>query len=384
MMRKLKYMFLLVTVIISGCWDRIEINDLAFVMGTALDLTDDGNFFCTLQVAKPVSTEGGSGGGDGHQGSFYLITAEGKNGNDILLSLQKKSSRRLFFSHRSVVFISERLAKYGIRDALDVFIHDPRNRLKTYLMVVKGGEAREILQLNYPLKQVPIEAVKQMQGSGDDLAVTLRDFFISMQSEGIEPVVGVVELDNNPKDPHEQTFRIAGTGVFKSLKLTGFLNEKETVGLMWLTNKLKYSRITTTLPQGHGEIGMILNYAERKIVTQVEHDSVYFNIFLEGQGGLVENNTSLDINEPDHLKQIQSALEEEVKKQVQGLLDKIQKKYKVDSVGFGQEINKSNPNKWAMLKDQWGTRFPKATIQINVNLSINGAGMVHSTFEIRK
>lgn len=382
-MKSLKYMFLLVFVIISGCWDRTEMNDLAFVMGTALDLTDDGNILCTLQIAIPSSAEGRMSSGESGN-KFFVIAVEGKNGNDVHQKLQKKSSRRLLYSHRSVVFLSERIAKHGIGDSLDIFTHDPRNRLKTYLMVVKGGEARNMLQLNSPLKQVPIEAVRGMEVSGEDIAVTLRDFFIAYGSEGVHPVVGVVEPEIHSKDQQKQIFRVAGAGVFKDLKLSGILDEKETLALMWLTDKLKVGHISANLPKGKGEIGMTLNHVDRKIITQIQHNSVQFKIQLEGQGSLVENNSALDINEPKSLIQIKKALEDAAKKQVQDFILRIQKEYKVDSVGFGQEIYKNNPDQWSSLKDQWDMRFPEADISIEVNLRIHGAGMIHSTFELRE
>ena len=39
--------------VITGCWDRIEINDIGFVMGTGLDLMKDGNIRATLQISVP-------------------------------------------------------------------------------------------------------------------------------------------------------------------------------------------------------------------------------------------------------------------------------------------------------------------------------------------
>ncbi|OBZ17682.1 Ger(x)C family spore germination protein [Bacillus sp. FJAT-26390] len=380
-MRALKCMILLVFIILCGCWDRTEINDLAFVTATALDLSDNGNVLCSLQIAIPSSTEGGNHVG-GKEDQFFIISAEGKDGNEIHRKLQKKSSRLLFLSHRSIIFVSERLAKHGINDVLDIFTHDPKNRLKTYIMVVKGGEGRDILKLNYPLKQVSIEAVKEMQITGDNLAVTIRDFFIAYASEGIHPVVGTIERDFHSKDTDKEIFNFAGAAVFKDFKLNGLLDEKESLGLLWLTDKLKTGRITTNLPKG-GEVGMVLNQADRKIITQTPNDSVQFKIQLEGQGSLVENTSDLDINDPKNLKVIKQALEDAVKKQIQDFLFKIQKKYKVDSVGFGQEIYKNNPGKWAVLKNQWDKRFPEVHMTIDVDLKIKGSGMVHSSFEMQ-
>lgn len=62
-------------------------------------------------------------------------------------------------------------------------------------MVVKGGDGREILQKKYPFEQVPMEAIKEMEILGSDIAITLRDFLAS-SNEGIYPVMGVIEPDN--------------------------------------------------------------------------------------------------------------------------------------------------------------------------------------------
>lgn len=52
----------------SGCWSRRELNELAIVLGTGVDLTDDGKIRLTLQIAKAAAFGGaGEGGGGGQQ-----------------------------------------------------------------------------------------------------------------------------------------------------------------------------------------------------------------------------------------------------------------------------------------------------------------------------
>ncbi|MDU0201149.1 Ger(x)C family spore germination protein [Paenibacillus sp. MAH-36] len=377
----LKYIILLVFFFISGCWDRTEMNDIAFVTATALDLADNGNIMCYLQIAAPTTSKGAvSGGGSSNNQNSYVIFAEGKTGNEVHQKLQKKSAHSLFYSHRSVVFISERLARHGTEDLLDIFTHDPRNRLKAYIMVVKDGDGKSERKMASLLKEIPSEVAKELQLSGDDVAVTLRDFFISTDSEGVHPVVGLIEPEIDSNQAQRQIYRVAGAGVFKDYKLSGLLDVNETLAFMWVTDKLKYGRITANVPQSSGEVGMMLIHTKGKIVTHTTKDSVQFKIKLEGQGSLVENTSDLDITDPDNLKRIKKALEDAAKKQVQDFLSKIQKKYQVDSVGFGQEVYKNSPDQWEALKDQWDTQFPEAEISIEVHITLNGAGMVHSSF----
>ena len=239
-MKSFMYIGLIIIILItSGCWDRTEINDLAFVMGTALDLTDDGDIRGSVQVAVPITGQG-TPRGESAQGKFFVVSAVGKSSNEVILGLQRKLSRRLYYAHRSVVFIGEKLAKHGIKDILDFFSRDPHSRLRTYIMVVKGGEGREILEVRYPFEVVPTEAVKEMEILGSDLGVTLRDLFMAASSDGIHPVMGVIEpaVPSEGLDERKNIiFKLAGSALFKDFKLVGLLDEKETGGLLWMTNQ---------------------------------------------------------------------------------------------------------------------------------------------------
>ncbi|RED58606.1 Ger(x)C family spore germination protein [Cohnella lupini] len=370
---------LLFTVLIAtGCWDRTEINDLAFISGAAFDLNEDGKFLLSLQIAIPSSSQAGPGsGGSNRNEKYFVISAVGKNANEAFEKLQKKSSRRLFTAHRSVIFIGESLAKNGVKDILDVYIHDPRQRLKTYIMVVKGGEGREILQIKYPFEQVPIEAVKEMEGLEGELAVTLRDFFIAASSEGINPVMGVIEaedLSEGLRGNKNKIFSLAGLAVFKELKLVGFLDENETAGFIWLTDRLKQGRLSAELPEGAGTVGMVLNDTKRRITSQISGDRIKIELRLEGQGNISENNSRLDISLPNNLGIARVALEKSVENQVRDTLFKVQAKYKVDSVGFGREIYRNKPKQWKTLKNEWDHTFPDVEVSIEVKLTL-GTGM---------
>ena len=50
---------------LCGCWDRVEINDVAFVTGSSFDKIND-KFVSTVQIALPSQLGGtGSEGGGG-------------------------------------------------------------------------------------------------------------------------------------------------------------------------------------------------------------------------------------------------------------------------------------------------------------------------------
>jgi spore germination protein KC len=387
-MKPFLYIGLLFTVlIISGCWDRKEINDLAFISGTSFDLTDDGEYILSHQIAIPSTGQAGLGGGGSNQQEKFIVTsATGRNASEAFQKLQQKTSRKLFTAHRSIIYVGESLAKHGIQDILDVYTHDPQQRLKTYIMAVKGGEGREILQIKYPFEQVPSEAVKEMGILGSGLSVTLRDFFLAASSEGISPVLGVLERDPLSVEGKENKnlFKLGGSAIFKDFKLVGFLNENETNGFLWVTDRMISSIINAKLPEDHGTVGMNLINANRKITSEISGDKIKFKIQLQGEGSLWENNSPLDVSLPENLRLVRKAFEKSVEKQVLDAVSKVQKLYKVDSVGFGQEIYRNKPKQWKALEEQWDHKFPDVDVSVEVKLNVRGTGMSGAPLQLNE
>lgn len=373
---------LLLILFTSGCWDRTEINDLAFITGSAFDLTEKGESLLTLQLAIPTSSQ--EGGKDGKSNKFFVLSATGKNVSDAFEKIQKKSSRRLFTSHRSVIFIGESLGRKGINDVLDVFAHDPRQRLKTYIMVVKGAEAKKVLEAQYPFDQVPMETVKELETQQSEIAVTLRDFFIAASSQGINPIMGVIEAETEGANQSIPVFKLSGAAVFKNLKLVGLLNSYETNGLNWARNHMKDGRINTELPNEKGSVGMVVTHANRTITSDFNGDRIKFKIILKANGTLFENNSALNVNRPQNIALIQQSLERAAERQVKDAIVKLQKRFDADAIGLGRELYRNKPNEWKTIQAQWDRKFSEADVTVDVKLSISGAGMAGPPLQLNE
>ena len=62
----------------TGCWDRIEINDVAIIIATAIDLEDD-MYRVTVQLPLPWPI-GDVNGGGGEPGAKKTITSTRRQG----------------------------------------------------------------------------------------------------------------------------------------------------------------------------------------------------------------------------------------------------------------------------------------------------------------
>ncbi|MBR8644529.1 hypothetical protein KEH51_07950 [[Brevibacterium] frigoritolerans] len=61
---------------LSGCWDRIEITDLAIVTAAAIDKKDNDQIELSVQVFIPSSITSGGGQGGGSQGEWGYDNGE--------------------------------------------------------------------------------------------------------------------------------------------------------------------------------------------------------------------------------------------------------------------------------------------------------------------
>ncbi|MBW5449122.1 Ger(x)C family spore germination protein [Cohnella sp. CFH 77786] len=365
-------------VMACGCWDRREVNDIGLVMGTGLDLTEDGKIMMTLQVAVPSPSSQSAGGTSKETDNFFLISESGKSVLDIDQKIQQKMSRKLVFSHRSVILVGESLARRGMNDFLDIFSRNPRNRLRTYLFVVKGKTAGEMLQVRYPYEMVPAEALKEMEllpGAG--MKSTLRDFLIASAGEGENPAVGVLEgteMFRSSLKGKDKQFRLTGTAVFKRTALVGFLNNRETQQYLWFKNNKNSDNIVADLPGGMGNVGLIFRSGNVKIDVVPLRDDFRFHVHVTGKGDLMENNSRLDVTQLHNETMVKKALEDQVKEEMEAFLRKLQHELKTDILGFGGLVASQYPKKWRAVGKDWDRYFENAEISVSVKLSIKNTG----------
>jgi spore germination protein KC len=100
------------TVILSGCWDRVELNDLAIVTAAGIDMDNSNQTKLTIQIFIPkmLSNGGGQGVGGGAGGGTVTIvkTEQGINLADALSKLQTNLPRKIFWGQCKVFILAKK------------------------------------------------------------------------------------------------------------------------------------------------------------------------------------------------------------------------------------------------------------------------------------
>ncbi|SDO85850.1 spore germination protein KC [Paenibacillus sp. yr247] len=368
---------LILTMIISGCWDRNEINEYAFWIGTALDLSESGKLQKSAQVAVPASINskrGGGGGGNEQRGNIVL-TATGTSIVDLEQQIQDKLPRKIFLGQRRSIFIGEKLAKKGLIDIMDQFTRNSDTRMRTDIFVVNNGEGKDVLKINSPFNQFSaIVAVEQDRFCrlGD---TALRDVLLDIGRDGIRPSMPMVEITPNNEQEKHETIEVKSVAIFnKDLQMVGKVSGRESLEMFWVKGVLKDQFMTEDTEEG--SISLYESNLKKSIRTQLIGNKIKADVKLEGTGRVLENNTDIDISESAERIPLERKLNKIKAKKVEATIKKLQLQYGQDVIGIGEEIHREHPYRWKEIRKNWDEIFPTVEVSVQVKLKIQDSGNI--------
>ncbi|MBP3964065.1 Ger(x)C family spore germination protein [Paenibacillus lignilyticus] len=364
---------LLVTILISGCWDRNEINEYAFWIGTALDLSEEGILQKSAQIAVPAEFKG-RGGGSQHRANIVLTTT-GSSIVDLEQQIQDKLPRKVFLGHRRSIFIGEKLARKGIIDIMDQFTRNTDTRMRTDIFVANNGKGSDILKINSPFNQFSaIVAVDQDRYCrlGDS---ALRDVLLDVGRDGIRPAMPMVETSPNNELEKGKIIEVKSVAIFnRHLQMVGEVSGRESLELFWVKGVLKNQFIS--LQTGEGSVSLFETNLRKTIRTEFEGNKLKVYVKLAGTGRMLENNTNIDISVTSERVPLERKLNEMKAKQVEATIKKLQQQFGQDVFGFGEEVHREHPYRWKEIKNRWDQLFPAAEVSVTVKLKIQNTGAI--------
>ncbi|UOF89435.1 Ger(x)C family spore germination protein [Fodinisporobacter ferrooxydans] len=365
----------LVAVTTTGCWDRVEINDLALVVARGIDMTEDGKLMSTIEIVNPSAmSQGMTGtGGQSNAKPFLIVSGSGKDIGDISGKMQEKLSRRIFTAHRRILIIGEKLAKHGIENVIDHFTREPANRLRSYVLVARGTTAKEVLEQTYPLERITSEGIREMQMSELSVSTTIKDLVTMLSEEGGDPICAVIELNKNI-DKNKVPFHLNGSAVFRNGKLVQYLDDTLTRGILWARDEMRQGIITFTIPKQTGYITVRLIHSATKVTPEVHGNHATMHIRIKTEGYVMENNTKLDLSNPEYVDICNTYMSKAIATRIQKAIDAT-KKTDTDPVSFGEYIHRSQLSQWQRIKGQWRKIIPTMQLDVKVNTQIRRVGM---------
>jgi spore germination protein KC len=359
---------------VSGCFDRRELDTIAIVVGAGLDKgREEGNVRVTLQIANIGSSEQSDPQTASNEASSFVnVTEEGPAVNYAVRNMQSKVSRFIYLAHNKVIIIGEEMAKEGINDALDFFVRASEARLTVHLFVAEG-EASEILDSSQHFGQLPgseiQELIRKQEVTSTAPIVTEFDFVTTMigkSREAYAPLIKIVEEDGG------KNLKISGTAVFKDSKMVGTFDEYETQGMLHIHNRYKQGVLFVNIEDTPATIEIL--DAKTKIRPEVFTDgTIKMHIKLNVSAGLGDQGAGVNLFTPQNMDKVKSAVSDAIRDQIVRAIEKA-KEYDSDVFGFGQSLSRIYPEKWKEIEGQWEDLFRSVQYDVEIKVATKLSG----------
>lgn len=385
----------------AGCWDHREVEDLGIVLATGIDQAPGGRLRIIVQNVNPKSLgkgmAGGMAGGMGGASAkaYRNRSVDGDTMFEAFRELSRQTPRRLFYAHNQVILISDRLARErGVKEIMDFLERNPQIRRTTWLLVAKGDLAA-ILDEPGRLEDNPAQRIfgiiNERQLTSQYAVRRLGDFLQQMAGESSQPFTAVIErvtnltatpehrnrlAEGHLSEPHH-TLRINGTAVFRGDKMAGWLNSRESRGLLWVRGEVKGGVIDIPGPEpGNGRVSLEILRSKTGLKPEISDGQVLIKLNTKVETNLGEVTGPVDVTRPETLKKIESQAAGAVRSEIESALAKAQQEYGVDIFGFGEAVHRKDPRQWKKMKENWADLFPGVQVQVLVDPVIRRTGMI--------
>lgn len=389
--------------LLTGCWSRREIENLAVVTAVGFDkvtVAGRDKYRLVVQVVRPaaVGARQADGGQAGGGRPAWVASALGDSLADALQNLFTRSSRYLFLAHANFIVVGERLAREeGMEEVMDLLLRHKDLRLRSWLFVAKGS-ALEVLRAGPELERLLAQEVTGMTlytqpQASKGYRIHVKDFAVSLAAPGWEPLAGKLEVFVPREEPlgdaaARQTgtsrpataVRLTGASVFRSGRLVGWLGDRETMGLLVAEGKAVRGAIPLQLRDKNPKpVVFLLTRASSTRQVTLRNGRLVASIRIKAEGDLAEAARPLLAGKEETLISLEKQAAGEIRRLVRLALNRAQHDFRADIFGLGALVQKTYPRQWPAVAEKWPQVFAALPVEIAVEVHIRRTGLIGNT-----
>jgi spore germination protein KC len=371
-------LYLSLCLVLSGCWDRKEVNDLAIIVGAAIDEGKEDPILLTLLfMVTSGGTAGSSMGSQSNetQQQEVLMSVEGKTIADAVSKMQEKLSRRIFWGHNRVIIFGEKLAKKGIKEHIDFFVRHPETRLRAFTFISKG-EAHTLLETDPVLEESRAEMLRELMELDIAIKVPIKELMSLLSKEGENAVIPWIETAELTPEKPEKGYRLNGLAVISNGKMIDKLTQKESRGLMWIQDKIEQATITVQPNEEEKPVTMIHLHAKTDLKAKVENGEPIVYLKIHTEDDVLQNASKINLLDEKAVKDLEKQVAQEISSYIDLVLNRVQKELQVDALGFSDAFLRADPKWWKSVEKEWDEIFPTIKVEKDIIVFVRRQGMV--------
>ncbi|MCF6409809.1 Ger(x)C family spore germination protein [Pseudalkalibacillus salsuginis] len=382
-------MFLLLN-LLTGCWNRRELNELAITVGLAIDKSDD-EFLVTAQVVNPGQVAAKQGGGQKTPVTTYQ--EKGSTVFEAIRRMTTRSPRKLFFPHLRIFVISEEIAEEGLGRTLDFISREHELRTDFYIIVAKDTRAENVLEVMTGLEDIPANKLfSSLEASerawAPTMAVTVDELTTDIVTKGKHPHLTGIQvigenrriggrLENVQEIEPDVKLKYSGMAVFKEDKLIGWLDEEGSKAVNYVQENVISTLGEVPCPEEKGKVAIEVIRTKADLKGRVEDGLPKGTVKIQVEGNVGDVQCKkLDLTKTKTIDDLEKRAEKKIEKLIESTITLAQEEFKLDFFGFGDAIHRSNPDYWKKAEKDWDEKFTDMPIEVEAVVEIRRLGTI--------
>lgn len=381
---------LLFPILLSGCWDKIEINRKFFISTIGIDVGEDINDireikeinskdpFQEREIKKYKITYGfpdiaSSESGKSANPELKLLTTEAFSLENAIVNGTAKSSRALYFGHTKLLLISESILKNedAFKEIMDYMERQHTMNRMMYVLLCKGN-AEDFIKYK-PITEKNIEGylsglMLNNKKNATILPVTLNELIILLRTNG-NAMIPEISMDYEKKELH-----LSGVNVISKFKTVGTLNGVEVTDIELMRGK-----------QQNGE--KVVYIKDHPL--DLEIDGVKSDLRVEENNGVITASVNLFIEgslksyyfgekvlDDEFIKEGEESFNISLSNECEKVINITQGEFGVDLIKIREHIEKYNPKLYKKIEDNWEEEYKNMNIKVTVVTKIRRNGAI--------
>ncbi len=393
---------LVLTLASTGCWDRTELEERAYIAAIGIDRVQPSTATANAKDPQPAAAKSqleliqqyysehgavrlalermnlrvlqareGSTELNLRQSQVYASTGPSIAATED--QLHTLISEQIFLGTVRVLILGEAAAREGLPWLLDYLQRSRLVRRQVRLLIAEGDALAVLGTAPGPYGIVGThlhDLVEQSIHHGRAPDRDLGDISIYVHSKGPGIIVPRITLG-------EDIMKLAGSAVFKEEMFVGWLGELETRGVLWVLGEIN-SGPTVVVPsptRPNDIVTFRLATLQSTVKPELRGDKPTFTVELRIEGDVIETSVLASLTELELIKEIENRVTQAVEGEIFAALARAQSaELQVDVFQFGHAFSKKFPKEWERLQTEWNAHFADATVEVDVTVKVRRTG----------
>ena len=361
---KILIIIILTSIVLTGCWDSVEINKREYIFAVGID-KNAKNLTFTSEIPKI---------NEGSEEQRLVYTKDCINFADFYATSYLHSEKVISDRLMQVIILGEDLARdtETVKRIFDEIQRSPQMNRRVKICIAKG-KAQDIINTEIPHNPIVgrylSEMLIKLKRESYQNIYTFDEAILDLGKTG-NAMVPVVEIN-------DKSLKIERAGVFKEYELVGFLEPEEVSSIMVLLNpgKAAIRNVNIVVEGTNVSLGAVditmtkkmdLNNDKLKVDYYVTLHS-YIDSFIIGSNKLEDQS---------YLNKIKEEAIKSVLRVSEKTLDKLQNSYRADLLKIKEDLYKYHKQDYEKIADKYDEVFEAADINIHLDMIIKSTGLV--------